>query len=197
VATDLQARAEWRKGQAARNSILDGARNEEVIMASRLVAFDVRRGRIFIGGAEELTKVLNFAPAIGVDGRSQAALPGQPAQRSEVSTTTVHPNGHRTSVRDFARRFASRKLYERIAILLYYTHRVEGRSTLTSKDLSDWFGLCGFKIPARMDKALDNVMRQRHMVERTGPGQWALTAAGESVALDLLEAGAANGAANK
>jgi hypothetical protein len=162
-------------------------------MAGRLVAFDVRRGRIFIGSAEELAKVLTVAPGTGVNGKNRAAPPGHPAQGNDVSTTTVHPNGHRTSVRDFARRFANRKLYERIAILLYYTHRVEGRSTLTSKDLSDWFGLCGFKIPARMDKALDNLMRQRHIVERTGPGQWALTAAGESVALDLLESGAANG----
>jgi hypothetical protein len=104
----------------------------------------------------------------------------------------VHPDGNRTSVRDFARRFVNRKLYERIAILFYYAHRTENRSTLTSRDVSDWFGLCGFKVPARMDKALDNMMRQRHIVERTGPGQWALTATGESVALDLLETSVAS-----
>ena len=107
--------------------------------------------------------------------------------------STVGPNGDRTSVREFARRFAHRKLYERIAILLYYAHKFERRSTLTSSEIRDWFGLCGFKTPVRMDKALDNLMRQRRMVERTGPGQWMLTAAGENVALDLLESAAPNG----
>jgi hypothetical protein len=78
-------------------------------------------------------------------------------------------------------------LYERLAILFHYAREIEGRLTLTSRELTDWFGLCGFKAPARMDKALDNLKRQHHIVERTGPGQWALTAAGENVALDLLE----------
>jgi len=155
-------------------------------MAGRLVVFDVRRGRLFIGNGEELIKLID------ADGGSRTA-PAQPANGGDSSTNTTRINGHRTSVRDFARRFVSRKLYERIAILFYYAHRIDGRSTLTSRDLSDWFGLCGFKIPVRMDKALDNMMRQRHIVERTGPGQWSLTATGESVALDLLEPVATNG----
>ena len=150
-------------------------------MAGRLIAVDVRRGRLFIGDGEQLAQLM------GVNGDSRTRLPSQSEQGGDVSTNAASPNGNRTSVRDFARRFVNRKLYERIAILFYYAHRTENRSTLTSRDLSDWFGLCGFKIPVRMDKALDNMMRQRHIVERTGPGQWALTATGESVALDLLE----------
>jgi len=154
-------------------------------MGDPLVAFDLRRGRIFVGGGEELAKLLKLSP----EAEGQLARPGQLAQAGDGSAT----NGYRTSVREFARRFAHRKLYERIAILLYYAHRIEDRSTLTPRDLNDWFGLCGFKTPTRMDKALDSLMRQRRIVERTGPGQWTLTAAGESVALDLLESAAANG----
>ena len=156
-------------------------------MAGALIAFDLRLGQIFVGDGEQLGRLLRPVPPVGPDAGSVGVHQGQPAQSGEASTTTLNPNGHRTSVRDFARRFVHRKLYERIAILLYYAHRIEARSTLTSRDLSDWFGLCGFKIPVRMDKALDNVMRQRRIAERRGPGQWALTASGESVALDLLE----------
>src|SRR5438552_2991106 len=123
------------------------ARTREGIMAHRLVAFDVQRGRIYIGDGEELAKLMS------VNGGNRAALPSRPAQGGDVSTSTAHPNGTRTSVRDFARRFANRRLYERIAILSYYAHRIEGRSALTSRDLSDWFGLCGFKVRVRIAKS--------------------------------------------
>lgn len=155
-------------------------------MAAVLIAFDLRRGQILVGDVEQLGKLLSpGAPAgSGSSLEIQQSLPGQPG---DASTSGPDPNGHRTSVREFARRFVHRRVYERIAILKYYGHWSEGRATVTTRELSDWFGLCGFKTPTRMDKALDNVMRQRHIVERRGVGQWALTAAGESVALDLLE----------
>lgn len=161
-------------------------------MAHPVVVFDVRRGRLLIGEREELATLLEVEPEMAPDEGTKPAHPRQAAQPSDASPGSA-TNGNRISVRDFARRFAHRKLYERIAILLYYAHRMEDRSTLTSRDLRDWFGLCGFKTPVRMDKALDNVMRQRRIVERTGPGQWTLTTAGESVALDLLESADANG----
>jgi hypothetical protein len=150
-------------------------------MGVPVVTFDLQRGRIFVGDEEQLAKLFNLLPTSADEGKSPASS-GQGALSSDGSTLGS-PNGHRTSVRNFARGFANRKLYERVAILFHYAREIEGRFTLTSRELTDWFGLCGFKAPARMDKALDNLKR----VERTGPGQWALTAAGESVALDLLE----------
>jgi hypothetical protein len=162
-------------------------------MRDPLVTLDVRSGRIFVGDAEELAKLLKLGPATASE-RGSSTASGQGAPSVEDLTTVSNSNGKRTTVREFARPFAQRKLYERIAILFHYAHRVEGRSSLTSRDLSDWFGLCGFKTPVRMDKALDNLKRQRRMVERTGPGQWALTAAGESIALDVLEPATADGA---
>ena len=154
-------------------------------MGVPVVSFDLQRGRIFVGDEEQLAKLFKLLPAASDDGKS-ATSSGQGALPSEGSTLS-NSNGHRTSVRNLARGFANRKLYEKVAILFHYAREIEGRFTLTSRDLSDWFGLCGFKVPARMDKALDNLKRQHHIVERTGQGEWELTAAGENVALDLLE----------
>jgi hypothetical protein len=153
-------------------------------MGVPVVSFDLQRGRIFVG-EEQLAKLFKLLPAASDDGKS-ATSSGQGAAPSERLTLS-NSNGRRTSVRNLARGFANRKLYEKVAILFHYAREIEGRSTLTSRDLSDWFGLCGFKVPARMDKALDNLKRQRHIVERTGQAEWKLTAAGENVALDLLE----------
>jgi hypothetical protein len=153
-------------------------------MGNPLITFDLRRGRVFVGDGEDLAKLFKLAP-IGLD---EAKPTVSNIGFLDGPTQDANPTGSGVSVREFARRFAHRKLFERIAVLLHYAHRIEGRGTLTSRELSDWFGLCGFKTPVRMDKALDNLMRQRHMVQRAGPGLWALTAAGESVALDLLEA---------
>jgi hypothetical protein len=154
-------------------------------MGVPVVSFDLQRGRIFVGDEEQLAKLFKLLPAASDDGKS-ATSSGQGALSSERSTLS-NSNGHRTSIRNLARGFANRKLYEKVAILFHYAREIEGRFTLTSRDLSDWFGLCGFKLPARMDKALDNLKRQHHIVERTGQGEWELTAAGENVALDLLE----------
>ena len=154
-------------------------------MGVPLVSFDLQRGRIFVGDEEQLAKLFKLLPTGSDEGKS-ATSSGQGALSSERSNLS-NSNEDRMSVRNFARGFANRKLYERVAILFHYAREIEGRFTLTSRDLSDWFGLCGFKMPARMDKALDNLKRQHHIVERTGQGQWALTAAGQNVALDLLE----------
>ena len=154
-------------------------------MGVPVVTFDLQRGRIFVGDEEQLVKLFKLLPAPSDEGKSPVAS-GQRVMSTEGSTRSAS-NEYRTSVRNFARGFANRKLYERVAILFHYAREIEGRFTLTSRDLSDWFGLCGFKVPARMDKALDNLKRQHHIVERTGQGQWALTATGENVALDLLE----------
>ena len=156
-------------------------------MREPLVAVDLRRGRILVGDGEELAKLLAPSPNEGTSGASSDQH--APGENSGASNS----NGHRKSVRDFARSFAHRKLYERVALLFYYAHHIEGRSTLTTRDLSDWFGLCGYRVPTRMDKSLDNLMRLRHIVERTGPKQWSITASGESVALDLLEPATPNG----
>lgn len=147
-------------------------------MAEPLITFDLRRGRIFVGDVEELAKLLRVTSA-------EQATPTLSLSPGAASAGVL-TDGNPLPLREFARPFAHRKLYERIALLLHYA-RSSGHSSITPKELSDWFGLCGFKTPVRMDKALDNVMRQRRLVERTGPGQWGLTAAGESVALDLLE----------
>jgi hypothetical protein len=159
-------------------------------MGVPVVSFDLQSGRIFVGDEEQLAKLFKLLPAASDDGKS-ATSSGQATLSSQRSTLS-NSNGHRTSVRNLSRGFANRKLYEKVAILFHYAREIEGRFTLTSRDLSDWFGLCGFKAPARMDKALDNVKRLHHIVERTGQGEWELTAAGENVALDLLET-ASNG----
>ncbi len=83
-------------------------------MGDPLVTFDLRRGRIFIGSGEELAKLFKLAPEMGTDAGKLAASSGQAAVSSEGSTAVANSNGYRTSVRDFARRFAHRKLYERI-----------------------------------------------------------------------------------
>ena len=150
-----------------------------------MITFDLQRGRIFVGEEEQLARLLKLFRTQSDEGGS-AVSSAQGALSSE-RTSLNSPNGPRTSVRNFARGFANRKLYERVALLFHYAREIEGRSTLTSRDLSDWFGLCGFEVPVRMDKTLDNLKRQRHIVERTGPHEWALTATGENIALDLLE----------
>jgi hypothetical protein len=155
-------------------------------MGVPVVTFDLQRGRIFVGEEEQLAKLFKLLPTTQADDSKSAASSGPGALSSEGSSRS-RPNGHRTSVRNFARGFANRKLYERVALLFHYAREIEGRSTLTSMDLRDWFGLCGFEVPVRMDKTLDNLKRQRHIVERTGPHEWALTATGENIALDLLE----------
>ena len=154
-------------------------------MGVPVVTFDLQRGRIFVGEEEQLAKLFKLLPTQADEGKSVASS-GQGALSSEGSSLNS-PNGHRTSVRNFARGFGNRKLYELVALLFHYAREIEGRSTLTSRDLSEWFGLCGFEVPVRMDKTLDNLKRQRHIVERTGPHEWALTPTGENIALDLLE----------
>jgi hypothetical protein len=152
-------------------------------MGVPVVSFDLQHGRIFVGDEEQLAKLFKLLPAASDEGKSATSSGAMSSERSTLSNS----NGHRTSVRNLARGFANRKLYEKVAVLFHYAREIEGRFTLTSRDLSDWFGLCGFKVPARMDKALDNLKRQHHIVQRTGQGEWELTAAGENVALDLLE----------
>lgn len=154
-------------------------------MGVPVVTFDLQQGRIFVGEEEQLAKLFKLLPTEADEGKP-AASTGQGPLSSEGSSLNSS-NGHRTSVRNFARGFANRKLYERVALLFHYARENEGRSTLTSTDLRDWFGLCGFEVPVRMDKTLDNLKRQRHIVERTGPHEWELTATGENIALDILE----------
>jgi hypothetical protein len=162
-------------------------------MADPLVTIDLNQGRIIIGGnGEELVRLFTSNQPAG----SEGANPAAPAHQQPLPTGLDHAvpqNGNRASVRDFAKRFAHRKLYERIVVLLYYANRVDGRSSLTTKELRDWFGLCGFETPTRMDKALDNMRYLRHLIERTGPGDWSLNTAGENVALEVLESPEANG----
>ncbi len=59
-------------------------------MADPLVAFDVRRGRIFVGDGEQLGKLFKYVSATSPDEEKLPA--GQPAQSGEGSTTTVSPS---------------------------------------------------------------------------------------------------------
>jgi hypothetical protein len=162
-------------------------------MAEPLVTFDFRQGRILIGGnGEELAKLFHqLSQTANTQASETTKLFGQPAD--QASATNGATNGQRSAVRDFARRFSRRKLYERVVILIYYANRIERRSNVTTRELHDWFGLCGFKTPTRMDKALENVKHRGRFIERTGPRQWALTTAGENVALEILESSKENG----
>src|SRR6266568_4846899 len=121
-------------------------------MGARVVAFDLLQGRLFVGGVEDLAKLLKPSPTISEGGNWGASIDQGISGAPALDVTNL--NGERKSVRAFARGFADRKLYERIAVLLHYAHRIEHRATLTARDLRDWFGLCGFKLPVRMDKAM-------------------------------------------
>jgi len=172
----------------------EGAGKRGARMAEPLVTFDLRHGRIVIGGnGDELAKLFKLAQPTGSEKDETTNSASQSSPTDKASTTIDTSNGQKSSVRRFARRFSHRKLYERVVILLYYATRVEGRTNATTRELHDWFGLCGFKTPTRMDKALENVKQRGRFVERTGPGQWTLTTAGENVALEILESPEANG----
>jgi hypothetical protein len=94
-----------------------------------LVTFDLRRRRIIVEGAgERLVKLFEAATAAIARQRPEGKIP-RDAENQQVTELGSEESGQdrRPSVREFARRFACRNIYERITVLVYYAVRIEGR----------------------------------------------------------------------
>jgi hypothetical protein len=164
-------------------------------MSECRITFDLRRGIITVEGpATDVGKLFDgvrtLAPAIKhINIVSTEVLPaprgvdlGAPLDASDLS-----PAGRKLGVRDFARQFTLENTYQRIAVIAYHNAKVAEKGTFSVKEMSDWFGLCGFKKPTQMAVALSDARRKYEYVQNKGRDQWAIAVGGENLVLELLE----------
>ena len=151
------------------------------------VTFDFKAGQILVEGAEgDLIKIAQEAKSLAPLLSEIRIITEQVNSKSlEVANTTssdVEPN--KRSMRDFAKSLSLGNTYERIAALAYYAIRVENKSSFSVRDISNWFGLCGFKKPAVMPVALSDTKRKYGYVDSKGRDQWIISTAGENLILE-------------
>lgn len=150
------------------------------------LTFDLHAGRIVIEGAEvELIKILQEAKSIAPHFKD-INIHGEAASADDARGG-VTPSGRKTTVREFAKGLPVNNFYERIAAIAYHAIKLEGRASFAPKEMSDWFGLCGFQKPSNMRMAFNDAKRKYGYIDRKGHGQWTITTGGENIILEMLE----------
>lgn len=99
----------------------------------------------------------------------------------------IPTNDRRPGVRDFARSINVSSIFEKITLLAYHSKEINKEPSFTAKEMSVWFGLCGFQKPAQMAVALSDTRRRLGYIDNKGRDQWVITTAGENFVLNLLE----------
>jgi hypothetical protein len=163
------------------------------VMSDARVTFDFRRGTILVEGpADDLTKLFDAVRAAAptlkqiniVTNDTVGSVDVPMHEPVEPRTSSQRP----PSMRDFARRFPFENIPQRIAVLAYYSAKYDQRPSFSVKEMSDWFGLCGFKKPTQMPVAMSDAKRKYGYVESKGRDQWTISTGGENLVLEMTEA---------
>ena len=157
------------------------------------ITFDLSAGQIVVEGEEgDLMKLAeqakSLAPSLSeiriLTQKKQASLEkGESPVPASVTVAARQP-----SIRDFAKSLNLSNTYERIAALAYHAIKTQGRASFSVKEISDWFGLCGFQKPTHMPAALSDAKRKYGYVDSKGRDQWSIATGGENIIIGLLEA---------
>lgn len=75
---------------------------------------------------------------------------------------------------------------ERLAAIAYYVKHHEEEETVSPKQMSRWFTICGFQKPSQMGVAFSDARRQHGYVENVGRGEWRITTNGENLIIGKL-----------
>ena len=152
------------------------------------VTFDFKAGQILVEGAEgDLIKIAQEAKSLApllseiriITEQVHAKVP-----ESHDASLNSNLESNKRSMREFAKSLSLSNTYERIAALAYYAIKVENKPSFTVKEISNWFGLCGFKKPAVMPVALSDTKRKYGYIDSKGRDQWIISTSGENLILE-------------
>ncbi len=152
------------------------------------VTFDFTKQQIIVEGEEgDLIKVAQEAKTLAPlfsEIRILTEREGVKTQDERPLAKAIQSMG---TLRQFAKSLPLSNTYERIAAIAYYAIKVEDRASFSVKEMSDWFGLCGFQKPAIMAVALSDAKRKYGYVDNKGRDQWTITTAGENIIMQHKE----------
>jgi hypothetical protein len=153
------------------------------------ITFDFGMKQIIIEGGEgDLIKVAQEVKSLAPQFSEIRILTEQIAsnpQERQPSFSEVGPKAG--SLRQFAKSLPLSNSYERIAAIAYYVIKIEKKPFFSVKEMSDWFGLCGFQKPALMPVALSDAKRKYGYVDNKGRDRWTISTAGENRIMELKE----------
>jgi hypothetical protein len=162
------------------------------------ITFDFSRQQVAIEGehahiVEVLTLVQKVAPAISHIQIVQSGSPGSPATPTQGSSNGHQETPHASqnggsqvqTLRQFARGLQLDNTSERIAAIAYHMKQHD-KPTFSPKEMSDWFGICGFQKPAQMPVAVSDAKRKYMYLESAGHGAWKLTTNGDNLVIGKM-----------
>jgi hypothetical protein len=156
------------------------------VMNTTKITFDFGKQQLAIEGAEQalldIIKALKeLAPKF-----QEIRIVGASAVNSQVSVVKPSTEG-KSTLRDFVRALPLSSISEKIAGIAYYAIKIEGRQSFSSREMGDWFGLCGFQKPSVMSVAFSDAKRKYRFIDSKGRDQWTVTTDGENKILEKLE----------
>ncbi len=156
------------------------------------VTFDFANSQIVVEGEQgDLLKIAEqakaLAPTLSEIRILTQKIQSAPAKGDVTLESVPGQVSRQPSIREFGRSLNLSNTYERIAALAYHANKIQGRASFSVKEVSDWFGLCGFQKPAQMPTALADAKRRYGYVENKGRDQWCITTGGENIIIGLLE----------
>ncbi|OGX05838.1 MAG: hypothetical protein A2Z88_05725 [Omnitrophica WOR_2 bacterium GWA2_47_8] len=152
------------------------------------ITFDFVNGQIVVEGAEgNLLKLAEQAKSIAPNLSEIRIITQQKQSKSEIPNSVQATDTRTVSLRDFAKSLNLNNTYERIAAIAYHAIKIQGRASFSVKEMSDWFGLCGFKKPSIMSVAFSDTKRKYGYIDSKARDQWNITTSGENIIIGLLE----------
>lgn len=151
------------------------------------VTFDLAKRQIVVEGSEgDLIKIAQEAKMFAPSFSELRILTDHDASKNaeRLHARTIDIAG---SLKQFAKSLLLSTAYERIAAIAYYVNKIEDRSTFSVKEMTEWFGVCGFKKPALMPVAMSDAKRKYGLVDNKGRDKWAVTAKGEDLIARLTK----------
>lgn len=153
--------------------------------------FDFAAEKIAIEGDEpELVSLLTLARELAPSISSieitttKGASPRVENKHATAETPQESTNNGGTvsgkTLRQFARSLSLSSVAEKMAAIAYYVKRFEEKATFSPKEMTGWFGACGFEIPKAMPVAVFNAAKNNRFFSNVGYGQWKLDRPGEN-----------------
>jgi hypothetical protein len=159
------------------------------------VTFDFDKRQILIDGdAKQMVDVLVAAQTLApmlthIQINAGASPPQNRETKIEVGTAVEQSQAQQVSgrtMKQFSRQLQLENAYERVAAIAYYAKLYENRQAFSPKEMSDWFGHCGFAKPTQMGVVLFDAKRRHNYVESAGHGQYKLTTNGDNLVIGKL-----------
>jgi len=160
------------------------------------VVIDIPAGRLAIeGDGPDLIKVLEVARALApnlnqiqIVTSAETKAPPSANDSRDFRDTGTAPAGTNKTLRQFARSLSLVNTAERIAAIAYYVNKIEGRQSVSPKELDGYFTMCGFQKPSQMPVAVfDTKRKYGYMDNSGGRGSWRISNQGENLILAKIE----------